>query len=116
MKNKLLIIGIILVTCAQGIIFLNSRENKKESKSIINIVEAKDIYIKDIDIYLSYLKNCNVVNRTRDDEAWIVDVNITGTRDELLSDLNLLNNFNIISYNIAFNNNKGDMNLELKSR
>lgn len=116
MKNKIMIIGIILGAFIQGIIFLNSRENKKESQSVANIIEINEVYIKDIDKKLSDLNDCNVVNRTRDGEGWIIEVNITGTKDDLLSDLNLLDNFNIISYNITFNNNKGDMNLELKSR
>lgn len=107
---------IILLTFTQGIIFFNVRKNKDESQPVVNKVEVEQVYIKDIDNYLSKLKNYNVINRSRDGESWIINVNIRGTKEELLSDLNLLDDFNIISYNIAFINNDGNMNLELKSR
>lgn len=118
MKNKkeIIAVAMIFITFVQGIIYLYIRENKNESKSVLSVVEENPIYIKDIDKSLSNLKNYNVVNRSKDEEDWVINVNIRGTKEELLSDLNLLGDFNIMSYNIEFVKTKGDMNLELKSR
>lgn len=118
MKNKKeTIVGtMIIITIIQGIIFFNIRWSKSESNSVTSIVEANPVHIKDIDKSLSNLKNYNILNRSKDGDYWIINLNMRGTKEELLSDLNLLGDFNIMSYNIAFIKSYGDMNLELKSR
>lgn len=119
MKNKkdIIIILIVLFTFMQGAILVRINVNKaKESQVVINEVEKEPTYIKDIDKSLSNLKNYNVINRKRDGESWIINIKLSGTKEETLLNLKSLEGFIIKSYNMTFNNNKYEVDLELKSR
>lgn len=119
MKNKkdIIIILIILFTFMQGTILVKINVDKaKESQVVISEVVKEPTYIKDIDKSLSNLKNYNVINRKRDGETWIINIKLSGTKEEILLNLKSLEGFIIKSYNMTFNNNKCEVDLELKSR
>lgn len=116
-KNNIIIVLVILVTFIQCLLLFKIKNNEaKDSLSVISEIEKEPIYIKDIDNLLSGLKSYNIVNRKREDEEWIINISLNGTKEEILFNLELLDNFIIKSYNIVFNNNKYEVDLELKSR
>lgn len=116
-KNNIIIVLVILVTFIQCLLLFKIKNNEvKDSLSVISEIKKEPIYIKDIDNLLSDLKSYNIVNRKREDEDWIINIRLNGTKEEILLDLELLDNFIIKSYNIVFNNNKYEVDLELKSR
>lgn len=116
-KRDFIIILIILATFMQGVILFRVRNNKiEESKPVISSVEVEPIYIKDIDKSLSNLKSYNVINRKREGEGWVINLKINGTKEEVIYDLKSLDHFIIKSYNITFNNDRGEIDLELRSK
>ena len=116
-KKKFIITLTILITFMQGIILFIVRNNKiEESKPVISSVEVDPIYIKDIDKSLSNLKSYNLTNIKREGTGWIINIKINGAKEEVLYDLKLLENFIIKSYNMTFNNDRVELELELKSK
>ena len=116
-KKKIIITLTILITFMQVIILFIVRNNKiEESKPVISSVEVDPIYIKDIDKSLSKLKGYNLTNIKREGTGWIINIKINGAKEEVLYDLKLLENFIIKSYNMTFNNDRVELELELKSK
>lgn len=116
-KKNFIITLTILITFMQGIILFIVRNNKiEESKPVISSAEVDPIDIKDIDKSLSNLKNYNLTNIKREGTGWIINIKINGAKEEVLYDLKLLENFIIKSYNMTFNNNRVELELELKSK
>lgn len=119
MKNKkdIIIVLIILFTFIQGVIFIRLRINTKEkSNPVISEIKNEPTYIKDIDESLSDLKNYNIINRKKDGDQWIINIKLSGSKEEILFNLNKLDTYIIKNYNIGFNNNNCEVNLELKSK
>lgn len=116
-KKNFIITLTILITFMQGIILFIVRNNKiEESKPVISATEVDPIYIKDIDKSLSNLKNYNLTNIKREGTGWVINIKINGAKEEVLYDLKLLENFIIKSYNMTFNNDRVELELELKSK
>lgn len=119
MKNKKFILAsiVILITFIQGLIILVvGIGNEEESHSVISIIEEEPMQLKEIDEFLIDLMNYKVINRRKIENNWVINLKIQGTKEEIIYDLNALDNFIVNSYNIKFNNNNGEVNLELKSR
>lgn len=107
---------IIIVTLIQLLILSKiSLDKVEKSQSVITEVEDTK-NIRDIDKLLSDFKNCNIIDKKRENNEWIINLKISGTQEEVLSNLKYLDKFIIKNYNITFNNAKYNVDLELKDR
>lgn len=116
-KKDILIILLIIFTVIQYVIFIGIKKDKEgKSELVVSKIENEPTYIRDINKNLVKLKNYNVTNIKREEGEWLIDMELKCTKDEMIYNLNLLDNFIIKKYSLTFSENMGTVNLELKSR
>lgn len=116
-NRNLIVVLITILTCFQLIIFFSAQTKTTEvTKSVINLEVKENKLIKDVDSLIVGLKNYKVISRVKDENSWIINIKLIGTKDEVIYDLKSLDKFIVKNYNINFKNDNYEVELELKNK
>jgi hypothetical protein len=112
----ILIIAMIIFILAQ--VFYINKINKEKNIVVYNAenIIYKHKSFKEINRDLNCLNEKNIVSGNIINAKWIIKVKIQGSKEELLSEISQLSNYDISDYTISKNKGKNSIILEISPK
>ncbi|WP_300386037.1 hypothetical protein [Clostridium sp.] len=122
MIKKILIFLVIILTLIQGIFYYKNKDKNNIENKNINI--EKCIYkednaknIKEINKDLKVFGNNEIISYNKNEDKWIININLKGSKDEIKEALLILKkNYNINNYNLDYKNRIYTLKLEIQGK
>ena len=114
--NYLLIITMIILIFVQ--VFLINKIGETKNVIVYNAqksIEPKKT-LKEIIEELSFLKEKNILSAKKNNEKWVIEIKIQGSKETLLNEISKLKNYDISDYIISKNQGKNAIILEISPK
>ena len=110
-RKDIMYLLICLITLIQ--VYLYLKEDKEVIETIvINEIEVKKSF-RDIDKELNNIENLEVLELIDTGESWSGKILLSGAKNEIMNNIELLENYNITNYKIDGNANKFQVLLDI---
>lgn len=119
MKRKSIVVFIIVLTILQSLVvdFYKPKSDENDIIKNYSIENTKKVkYIEEIEKDLNSIKNLNIESYNKVDDKWNISCSISGKKEEVLSFLDKLNNYNIKNYSLEYEKENVVLYLEIISK